>query len=120
MYVICFAGVTVAGEPYYKHTDAQGQDGATQYGDFIHILVAQSDQIHYVPGQCCDGNVDQKTHWHVVGVEVYANHGSQFQIDKQQQQILDRGMRLLEYLNKGPASGPHRGSTYAKQGQHVE
>ena len=60
-----------------------------------------------MPGQGGDCYIDQEPHWHVVGLEVNADHGADFKIDKQQQEILNRPRAFLHHSNKRVSGRPN-------------
>jgi len=39
--------------------------------------------------QRSDSDVNEKAHRHVVGLEIYAYHGAKFEVDEQQQDVIN-------------------------------
>jgi len=74
------------------HADRKHQSGSTDDCNLNHVLAHLGHEIDHVARKGRDGNVDQEPDRHMVGLEVDANHRSDFEKDKQKQQVLDAGM----------------------------
>lgn len=72
------------------------------------------------PGQCRDGDVDQEADGHVVGLEVNPGHRTQFEVDEQQQDVIDRDVAFFDHAQKGDDRGPGSDGADGEQCQEVE
>lgn len=72
------------------------------------------------PGQRGDRHVDQEAHRHVVGLEVNPDHGPQFEIDEQQENVIDLDMTDLDHLQELHHRRPRSDRADGEQRQIVE
>ncbi|MNT78985.1 hypothetical protein D3C72_2182800 [compost metagenome] len=56
----------------------------------------------------------------MVGLEVDADHGAQFEVDEQQEDVIDRDVPLLHHPQEGHHRSPGRDASNGEQRQVVE
>lgn len=67
-----------------------------------------------------DGDVEQKADRQVVGLEVDTDHRAEFEIDEQQQDVIDAGRALGEHLEEGRYRGDGNRAADGEQAEIVE
>ncbi|MNE38779.1 hypothetical protein D3C80_1326910 [compost metagenome] len=64
-------------------------------------------------GQRGDRHIDQETDRHMVGLEIDPDHRPQFEVDEQQQDVVDRGVALIDHAaerhHRRPGGSPADG-----------
>lgn len=67
-----------------------------------------------------DRHVDQEAHRHMVGLEINPDHSAQFQVDEQQQDVIDLDVPVLQHPQKFHHRRPGRHRTNGEQRQVVK
>ena len=89
-----------------QHQDSPGDGENGLIGHLFDIDGQQSGQGGY-------RDIDQELHWQSAGLEIDADHGTQFQVDEKQQDIFEGCMAVVDHLQVGHHARPdHRGADH--------
>jgi len=87
--ILTVTGKLGAGISYKEYADSDDKCRSGHSQHFINLYGQVTHNIYHMPCQGGNRNVQKETYRHMVGSEVYTNHCTYFQIDKQQQEVTD-------------------------------
>jgi hypothetical protein len=103
-----------------EHTQRYNQYCDCDVHHLVNVDWEVAHHVYHVASQRSDGYVQKETNRHMVGLEVDADHGSELEIDEEQEDVSDGGERLLEHRDECRASRPNGGAADSEQRKSVE